>query len=118
MSMRKVVVDPDLLTPKDLKRARVALDGRDPWEILRGNQEDRAVLIAWCLLSRDDPGITFEQLEDAPFGTFIESDEDVPDPPTPGPTNNGTAPGNSIKPASKARPAGSQPESAAATTSG
>jgi hypothetical protein len=116
--IRKVVIDPDLLTPKDFKRARVALGGRDPWELLRGEQqEDRAVLIAWCLLSRDDPDLTFEQLEEAPFGTFVEPDEAEPDPPTPGPSSNGAAPGGGTAARSKAKRGSSEPDSAAATSS-
>ena len=119
MPIRKVVIDPDLLTPKDFKRARVALGGRDPWEVLRGEQEDRAVLIAWCLLSRDAPDLTFGQLEDAPFGTFVEPDEAEvgPDPQTPGPTSNGSSPGNDTASKSKPRRAGSKTASAAATSS-
>jgi hypothetical protein len=68
---RKVHVDPDLLTPRDFRRARVALGGRDPWEMLRGHQEDRPVLIAWCLLSRDDPDLTFEDVESWSFGEYV-----------------------------------------------
>lgn len=116
--MRKVEIDADLLTPKDIKRARVALGGRDPWELLRGEQEDRAVLVAWCQLSRDDPTLTFEQLEDLPFGDFVQTEDEEPDPQmTPGPISNGSSPGTSSVDGSRPELGSVEPDSAAASTS-
>jgi hypothetical protein len=94
---RKVHVDPDQLGPRDFRRARVALGGRDPWEMLRGHQEDRPVLIAWCLLSRDDPDLTFEDVESWNFGDYVipESFEDEDDgdrPPEAQSSSNGSGP--------------------------
>jgi hypothetical protein len=92
--MNKVRIDADLLTARDMRRARTALGGKDPWEVLRGEQEDRAVLIAWCLLSRDDPALTLEQVEEMPFGDFIEVDEEEDERPSQEPrsSTNGSGP--------------------------
>lgn len=120
MPIRRVVIDPDLLTPKDFKRARVALGGRDPFELLQGDrQEDRAVLIAWCQLSRDDPDLSLEQLEETPFGEFIETEaaEGEPDPQTGSPASNGSRPVNDSAPKSRAKRVSSEPASDAATSS-
>jgi hypothetical protein len=110
--MKKVTIDSDLLTPRDMKRARVALNGRDPWEVMNGEREDRAVLIAWCLLSRDDPTITFEQLEEMPFGEFIEVEDEEggsEPPPTPEPVSSGTGLGESSNGNSNKTPAAAEP---------
>jgi hypothetical protein len=91
---RKVEADPDQLTPRDFRRARVALGGRDPWEMLRGHEEDRPVLIAWCLLSRDDPDLTFDDVEGWSFGQYIltEGEEATDRPPEAQSSTNGSGP--------------------------
>lgn len=90
----KLMVDPDLLTPRDLRRARVALDGRNPFELL-DDPLDRVVLTIWCLVSRDDPSFTWDQAEDMPFSRLETGGGDTePDPPTapPGSRGRGRAP--------------------------
>src|SRR5215216_3466295 len=94
---RKVQIDPDLLTPGDFRRGRVALGGRDPWEMLRGHQEDRAVLIGWALLSRDDPTLTLEDVDGWNFGAYIygedeDAEEDADRPPEAPSSTNGSGP--------------------------
>ncbi len=80
----KQVLDPDLLTPKDMKRARKLLTAMavasgdedmvtNPWELLE-DPDERFTLTIWCLKSRTDPSFTWEQAEDTPFSEF--------DPPT------------------------------------
>ena len=91
MTVKKVPIDGDLLKPKDMRRARVMLGGRDPWDLMRGHQEDRTVLIAWCLLSRDNPDLTWEEVDDLTFGDFVEMPDEEGDdetPPTPGPVSD------------------------------
>lgn len=102
--MKKVQIDADLLTARDMRRARAALGGKDPWEVLRGEQEDRAVLIAWCLLSRDDPTLTVDQIEEMPFGDFVEVDEEEAErpPPEPRSSTNGSGPAKTAKTTSDA----------------
>jgi len=115
---RKIRPDPDLLTPGDFRRARVALGGRDPWEMLGGHQEDQPVLIAWCLLSRDDPTLTFEDVERWAFGQYIlgDDEEEQPGRPPEAPSStNGSGPKrNDAKQNDK--PANVSPSSAASTT--
>jgi hypothetical protein len=113
----KVLIDADLLSAKDMRRARVALGGRDPWELLRGNQEDRAVLIAWCQLSRDNPELTWDAVDEANFGTYVEvtEDEDADRPPEGLTSSNGSRPEkNASKPNASA--ASRSRSSAASTT--
>ncbi len=75
---RRYRLDADELTPNDIKRARVMLDGKNPWEVL-SHEDDMFTLMIWCLKSRTDPGFTWEQAENTPFGEF---DPAVPnDPP-------------------------------------
>jgi len=78
----KIRVDPDSLTPRDLRRARVVLEGRNPFELL-DDPLDRVVLTIWCLVSRDDPSFTWDQAEDIPFSRLDTAGEDAePDPQT------------------------------------
>lgn len=93
----KLRLDPDELTPGDLKRARVALDGRNPWEMLE-DPLDAMILAIWCLKSRTDPDFTFEQAENTRLGEFDMGDASPP--PTPGPAANGGSPGSDAKPTS------------------
>lgn len=78
----------DELTGRDMKRARVVLKGRDPWE-LTDDMDERFTLIIWCLKSRHFPGFTWEQAEDTPFGEFLPPSE-VP-PPTPASESSGNS---------------------------
>src|SRR5215218_410058 len=116
---RKVHIDPDLLTPGDFRRGRVALGGRDPWEMLRGHQEDRAVFIGWALLSRDDPTLTLEDVDGWPFGAYVAEEEGAEDdsdrPPEAPSSTNGSGPKrNAAKRNDK--PVSVSPSSAASTT--
>lgn len=54
------------LKPSDLRRARVVLGGRNPSELLEDPLE-APLLILWCLLSREDPTLTWQQMEDLTF---------------------------------------------------
>jgi hypothetical protein len=102
----KPKLSPEELTPGDLKRARVALDGRDPWELLE-DPLDAMVLAIWCLKSRTDPTFTFEQAENTRLGEFDLADANPPQ--TPGPGGNGASPGNTVRPASPPTPTASEP---------
>lgn len=88
----RYALDPDLLTPRDLRRARAnasvreAASGRDPMEMMN-DPLDKTVLTMWCLLSRSDPDLTWDQAEDTQFAAF-----DAPEPPPP-PTAGPTSPG-------------------------
>jgi hypothetical protein len=102
----KIRVDPDSLTPRDLRRARVVLDGRNPFELL-DDPLDRVVLTIWCLVSRDDSSFTWDQAEDMPFSRLDTAGEDAePDPQiapggSPGPADALSA----AKPSRRKRPA-------------
>jgi hypothetical protein len=77
-SPRRYRLDPDELTPKDMKRARVMLGGKNPWELMEDDDE-KLTLIIWCLKSRAQPDLTWAQAEETPFSEF---DPAVPrDPP-------------------------------------
>ena len=111
----------DELTPRDIKRARTVL-GRDPWVVFGadaedaedGDQiEDKQSLIAWCLLSREDPDITWDDVLDIPFGTWKQGDTP---PPTPEPSANGVKPAKPTAPSSGTKQTGSEPEPSAAST--
>lgn len=102
----KIRLDPEELTPGDLKRARVALEGRNPWEMLE-DPLDAMILAIWCLKSREDPTFTFEQAENTRLGEFDMRDSRPP--PTPGPGGNGDSPGNNAKPSSATKRTASEP---------
>lgn len=104
MTDDKIRLDPEELTPGDLKRARVALEGRNPWEMLE-DPLDAMILAIWCLKSRTDPTFTFEQAENTRLGDF-DMAAAVP-PPIPGPAANGASPGSTAKPRSPRKPTGS-----------
>jgi hypothetical protein len=105
-------LDPDLLTPHDLRRARDVLDGRNPWELL-DDPIDRVTLTIWCLLSRDDPSFTWDQADNSPFGLFdTAGDDDRRPPPV---TQSGSSTGTAPAKRNGAKPKGSPP-SAASTT--
>lgn len=102
----KLRLDPEELTPGDLKRARVALKGRNPWEMLE-DPLDAMILAIWCLKSRTDPSFTFEQAENTKLGEFEMGDTNPP--PTPGPAVNGDSPGNNAKRSSATKRTASEP---------
>jgi hypothetical protein len=76
----KIRVDPNALTPRDLKRARVMLGGKSPYEILEDddNREDAIALTIWCIRSRKDPNFTLEDALDVPFSQLEEPDQGPP----------------------------------------
>lgn len=76
MPDEKLRLDPSQLTPRDLRRAKLMLEGRNPWELLE-DPVDAVVLTIWCLRSRSEPDYTWEQAEDTPLGAF-ELNEDEP----------------------------------------
>jgi hypothetical protein len=128
MTTKKVPIDGDLLKPQDMRRARVMLGGRDPWKVMRGYQEDRTVLIAWCLLSRDNPDLTWDEVDDQTFGEFVEvpaddefvevpaDDDDDDERPPEGPSSsNGSRPEKQSAKTTDAAPSKSR-SSAASTT--
>jgi hypothetical protein len=101
----KLRLDPENLTPGDLKRAKAALGGRNPWELL-DDPLDAMILAIWCFKSRDNPAFTFEDAENTRLGEF-DMTEQLP-PPIPGPGGNGASPGNNAKPASPPTPTASE----------
>jgi hypothetical protein len=98
---RRYRLDSDELTPNDIKRARVMLKGRNPWEVL-AHEDDMFTLMIWCCKSRTDPSFTWEQAENTPFGEF---DPAVPrDPPPTQPSEQlGRSGGPTSESESKAR---------------
>ena len=86
----KIRLDPAQLTPRDLKRAQVALKGQNPWELLE-DPLDALILTIFCLRSRDDPEFTYEDALDVPLGDFELVNEEEPPPPSPAtPSLNGS----------------------------
>lgn len=65
----KLRLDPSLLTPRDLKRAKVVLGGRNPFDLL-ADPVEAVTLTVWCLRSRQDSEFTWDQAEDTPLGEF------------------------------------------------
>ena len=87
-----LVLDANLLTPRDLKQAKVALNGQDVSALL-DDPVDAMTLTIFCLRRRADPSFTWDQALDTPLGAFAKP-EGPPDPQTPSPASNGnrTAP--------------------------
>lgn len=112
----KITLDPDLLNSRDMLRARVVLEGRNPYEVLDDPLE-RVPLIVWCLVTRDDPSFTWDQALDMPFSRLQFGAGDEPDPPTGPPGSPGPAseppPASGSKP--RRRAGGSAPNSPAST---
>jgi hypothetical protein len=111
--------DAGLLTPNDLRRLRVALDGRDPGELLGGGDTAdtfQVLILAYKL--RDDPTYTWEQAGDVPPGSMFDMSggDEMPPPPTPPPG----PPGSSARPSggsgSRKKRAGSVPAPSSAPT--
>jgi hypothetical protein len=84
----RIVLDPDLLTMGDLRRARETLK-RDPAALLDGHLDERATLIVWCVRSRADDSFTWEQAEAVPLAE-MQFPEAPPPPPTPEPAKRGS----------------------------
>lgn len=97
----KVVNDPDLLTPRDLSRARKVL-GRDPAELFLF-MEDRTALVIWCTRTRDDPEFTWDQALDTPLSEIVAPPDEEPDPqPASMPASNGSSANATARTSSKA----------------
>ena len=110
---------PRWLNTQDIRRARVALDGKDPFSLINGDREDMLAVLVFCLRSRTDPAFTWAQAQAMPFGEMnltIDSDEgEVPPPtrpPTPAPPPSGAQRG---KP--RGKPHSKRSDSTAATRS-
>jgi hypothetical protein len=84
--------DPSQLTPNDLRRLRVALDGRNPQELLGGAFEDvfQATILAHKL--RTDPGFSWEQAGDVSPSEVFDMSGGEPPPPTPPGEQPGSVP--------------------------
>lgn len=109
--LTKVRLDPDLLTFRDMKRARVVLDGRNPWELL-ADPDERGILIVWCIRSRTDLTFTWEDAENTSFGQLETPDSDEPPPPQGGkPGSSGPEPATSNASRSKRKPRAAAPAS-------
>lgn len=95
--MGKPPLNPDILTPRDLQRAKQIIgDGKSPFELL-ADPETMFPLVIWCLKSREDPAFTWDQALDTPFGEFdmTAGAEDNTPPPIASPDGPG---GNDAKP--------------------
>jgi hypothetical protein len=73
----KIVLDSDQLNTGDMKRARVELGGRNPFELL-DDPIDRVTLVIWCMRSRQDPSFTWAQAEATSFSECIAAGDDRP----------------------------------------
>jgi hypothetical protein len=106
-------LDPEVLTPRDMQRAKAGpLRGRSAYELM-GDPEEMFPLIIWCLRSRDDPGFTWEQALDTPFSNYdMAGGQSPPESPTPAPSGSTPRPSGGKR--SKTKPA----VSAAAPSSG
>jgi hypothetical protein len=77
--------DPMQLTPRDMLRAapilkeQAGLDDVDPYDLLdvTGDKYLRRVLVIWCLKSRDNPDLTWDEAFDTPFGDLFDEDEEA-----------------------------------------
>lgn len=111
----KPVLNPDLLTPRDLKMARDALPGMDVSAML-GDSIDMITLTIFCLRRRDDPEFSWDDALDTPMSEFNQAEGP---PQTPPPASNGSSPGSTAaKTLSGRRPSATSSTSASTTTSG
>lgn len=109
--LTKVRLDPDLLTFRDMKRARVVLGGRSPWELLE-DPDERGILIVWCIRSRTDLAFTWDDAENTSFGELETAESGEPPPPQGGkPGSAGPAPATQSGSRSKRKPRVSEPAS-------
>lgn len=74
----KLQLNPDLLTPRDMKRARKMLEGKNPYELM-DDPDEAMILTIWCLRSRTDPTFTYDQAENTPFGEFEVPEQGPPE---------------------------------------
>lgn len=120
----RLVLDPDQLSSKDMKRARAMLAKRDdldiekdPWKLLE-DLDNSLVLTIWCFKVRTDPDFTWEQAEETPFGEF-DAPPDKGPPPNALPSSPGSKPKGSAKTNLSSMPSGSEsaPSSASSTAS-
>jgi hypothetical protein len=95
----QIVLDADLLTSRDLLRARAVLGGRNPYELLSDPIES-APLMIWCLLSRERPDLTWDEALDIPISRFAVPESDGGPPPAASPAAPGTSDATSTATAS------------------
>lgn len=95
--------DPDLLTPRDLIRARTALGGRNPQELM-GDPLEQGPLVYWCIRSRTDTGFTYEQALDTPYVEFMAEEDPEGDERPPAASGTATGPGSAGTTTSPAKP--------------
>lgn len=86
----KQILDPDKLTPRDLRMAREALPGMNVSAMLNDNI-DMIALTIFCLRRRENPEFSWDEALDTPMSEFSQS-AGPPDPPTPEPAGNGSSP--------------------------
>lgn len=112
--------DPSALSPNDLRRLRVKLNGRSPEELLgSGVTEDVFQTMILAIKLRDDPEFTWEQAGDIAPSTVFDMTGGEPPPPTPPPAGPGGSGGRNAGSTSRKRPtaSASAPSSAASTAS-
>jgi hypothetical protein len=110
----RILVDFSKLTLRDLARARVILEGRDPYELASGDEVVR--LIAWCVRSRSQPDLSWDDALDIEVGD-LQFPGAAPPPPTPTPDASGSSPARSVGRSSRKRQANSTPARSSAPTS-
>jgi hypothetical protein len=100
-------LDPDELTPNDMRRARDRL-GVNPYEYIASDAdtEDRLTFIMWCIRSRTEPELTWEQADNTPFGMFAPGRGAGPDPQTARRTGRGSSPKKNDGRSSPRKPTG------------
>jgi hypothetical protein len=101
--------DPAILTPNDLKRCKVALNGQSPHELL-AEPETMFQVIILALALRTDAGFTYEQAGDEALGSWFDmSAEQPPPPPTSSPASPGSTPSKGGGSSSRKKPTASGP---------
>jgi hypothetical protein len=104
----------DELNGRDIKRARIMLDGRNPWEVL-DDDDDRFTLIIWCLKSRHIPEFTWDDAEATPYGEFLPPGDLPPQtPPLETSGSSETGPSENDSSATQPKP---EPEPSSASSS-
>jgi len=109
---------PQMLTPRDMLRAKAALadvlGDRSPYDMFDDDLE-RAPFIIWCLRSRTDPGFTWEDALDTPYLGEFEIGDSRPPPPTVSPTPS--PPESNASGGSRKKPSEPAPEPSSASSS-
>jgi hypothetical protein len=110
--------DVTLLTPNDMRRVRVKLNGQDPQELLNSDSvEDIFQLLILAYRLREDPSFTWDQAGDTAPGDVLDMDgQSPPDLPAATPTENGSSPAKSAGSSSKRKRAGSAAARSSAST--